>query len=66
MGAPQTSNDGAPELDGRHIAAQDAINAMHEKSPEKLRQALMNFMDLHNMHNDETSTDDLESSDFES
>ena len=39
------SEDG--EVDGRHTAAQDAIMAMHEKSPEKLMEALANFMDMH-------------------
>jgi hypothetical protein len=37
--------DGAP--DARHIAAQDVMNAFHEKSPEKLKSALGNFIDLH-------------------
>lgn len=35
------------EMDGRHAAAQDVIAAMHEKSPEKLMQALSNFVDMH-------------------
>jgi hypothetical protein len=33
--------------DGRHAAAQDMIAAFHEKSPEKLMQAMMNFHDIH-------------------
>lgn len=37
--------DGMP--DGRHMAAQDMMGAMAEKSPEKLMTALANFMDLH-------------------
>jgi hypothetical protein len=46
MKAEVSMNEGG-EIDGRHAAAQDAIMAMHEKSPEKLMQALANFMDLH-------------------
>lgn len=33
--------------DGRHAAAQDMIAAFHEKSPEKLVQAMANFHDIH-------------------
>lgn len=39
------TEDGMP--DGRHMAAQDMMGAMAEKSPEKLMQALSDFMDLH-------------------
>lgn len=35
------------EMDGKHAAAQDAISAFHEKSAEKLKGALSNFIDLH-------------------
>jgi len=35
------------QVDGRHVAAQDIIAALHEKSPEKLMHALANFHDLH-------------------
>lgn len=35
------------ELDGRHMASQDMLAAFHEKSADKLMQALSNFMDLH-------------------
>lgn len=37
--------DGMP--DGRHLAAQDMIGALHEKSADRLMEALANFMDLH-------------------
>jgi hypothetical protein len=37
------------QVDGRHVAAQDILAAMHEKSPEKLAAALANFHDLHSM-----------------
>lgn len=43
------SEDG--EIDGRHLAAQDIMAAMHEKSPEKLMNALSAFHDLHVNHN---------------
>ncbi len=39
--------DDKGEIDGRHVAAQDIMMAMHEKSPEKLMNALANFHDLH-------------------
>lgn len=35
------------EIDGRHVAAQDAMAAMHEKSPMKFMDAMSNFIDLH-------------------
>lgn len=35
------------EIDGRHVASQDMIAALHEKSPEKLMRALVNFHDIH-------------------
>lgn len=35
------------QLDGRHLAAQEAIAAMREGSAEKLMNSLANFMDLH-------------------
>lgn len=35
------------ELDGRHLAAQEAMMAIHEKSPEKFMKSMANFMDLH-------------------
>jgi hypothetical protein len=46
----EVHKDEGGEIDGRHAAAQDAIMAMHEKSPEKLMQALINFMELHDAH----------------
>lgn len=39
--------DEAGEIDGRHVAAQDMMMALHEKSPEKLMKAMANFHDLH-------------------
>lgn len=43
--------DGVP--DGRHAAAQDMMMAMHEKSPEKMAQAMANFVDIHMSKSDE-------------
>lgn len=44
---PEIVKDEQGEVDGRHIAAQDMMAAMHEKSPEKLMRAMANFHDLH-------------------
>lgn len=44
-------------VDGRHVAAQDMLAALNEKSPEKLMRALGNFMDLHSMHEDKEETE---------
>lgn len=44
---PESVKDEHGEVDGRHVAAQDIIAAMHEKSADKLMQALANFHDLH-------------------
>ncbi len=52
MGMPmkaESVKDEAGEPDGRHAAAQDMMAAFHEKSPEKLMTAMMNFHDLHAM-----------------
>jgi len=38
------------EIDGRHLAAQEALGAIHSKSPEGFMNALMNFIDLHDHH----------------
>lgn len=35
------------QTDGRHVAAQDAMMAMHEKSSQKFMDAMSNFIDLH-------------------
>jgi len=44
--------DEGGEVDGRHLAAQEILGAMHEKSPHKLMSALMNFMDIHHSTKD--------------
>lgn len=53
------------EIDGRHVAAQDILAAMNEKSPEKLMQALANFMDLNGMKSDSDDSEEFESEDKE-
>ena len=54
MKAEVTKSEGKV-IDGRHLAAQEMIAAHHEKSPEKLSQAMQNFMDIHfAKRNDET------------
>lgn len=40
----------AGEPDPRHVAAQDLHMAISEGSPEKIKEALGNFIDLHNSH----------------
>ncbi len=35
------------EIDGCHVAANDVMKAIEEKSPQKLMQALSNFLDMH-------------------
>jgi hypothetical protein len=37
------------EVDGRHMAAQDLLAAISEKSPQKMMEAMANFHDLHAM-----------------
>ena len=44
---PEVVKSANGEIDGRHTAAQDAMMAISEKSPEKFMQALGNFVDLH-------------------
>lgn len=35
------------EEDGRHVASQEMLGALHEKSPMKFMEALANFIDIH-------------------
>lgn len=44
---PEVSLMEGGEVDGRHMAAQDMMSAMHEKSPQKMADAMANFMDIH-------------------
>lgn len=41
------ARDASGDIDGRHVAAQDIIAAIHEKSANKLMEALANFHDMH-------------------
>lgn len=45
--------DGVP--DGRHLAAQDMIAAFHEKSAERLNQALQSWSAIHNSKSEDES-----------
>lgn len=35
------------EVDGKHLAAQDMLMAIHSKSADQLRHAMENFMTIH-------------------
>lgn len=44
------------EMDGRHVAMQDFMAAHNEGSPQKMADALSNFIDIHHgMHKDAES-----------
>jgi len=43
----EIAKDDDGSLDGRHSAAEDILMAIHEKSADKLNQALQNHHDLH-------------------
>lgn len=49
---PELSETAPGEPDPRHIAAQDMLSAFHEKSAEKLKTAMGNFIDLHGLKKD--------------
>jgi len=44
---PEVVKDEDGEIDGRHVAAQDALVALADKSPEKFMRAIINMMDIH-------------------
>lgn len=50
-------------LDGKHMAAQDMIDAFHAKDPQKLKDSMGAFMDLHgaegNKPEGKVTSDDL-------
>lgn len=48
---PEKVVDDTGQVDGRHVAAQEMLGAMHEKSPMKLMDALSNFIDIHHSKN---------------
>lgn len=45
---PEISKEEDGSMDGRHPAAEDIIAAFHEKSPQKMMEAMSNFIDIHN------------------
>ena len=44
---PEISLDEGGEIDGKHMAAEDMIEAFHAKSADRLKEAMGNFIDLH-------------------
>lgn len=44
---PEIVKSEGGEIDGRHVAMQDFLAGVHEKSPEKMMRAMGNFHDLH-------------------
>lgn len=44
---PEIVKDEDGEINPHHIAAQDVLSAIHEKSAEKYMHAMGNFIDLH-------------------
>lgn len=54
---PEVVKDEQGEVDPRHLAAQDALAAFHEKSPDKFMQAMSNFIDLHNSRSEPAEQD---------
>lgn len=47
------------EVDPKHLAAQDILGAHHEKSPERLMEALSNFINLH-LHSESGNKPEIE------
>ena len=45
---PEIAMDEGGELDGRHSASQEMIGAIHDRSAQKLTDALSNFLTIHN------------------
>lgn len=50
MAPERPAMDESGEMDGRHEAAQDMIQAFHEKSAQKLVDAYANMHELHMSH----------------
>jgi len=44
---PEVMKDEGGMIDKCHVAAQDMLAAIHEKSPEALMRAMVNFMDIY-------------------
>jgi hypothetical protein len=45
------------QMDGRHAAMEDFMAAHEEKSPQKMADAMKNFMDIHNSESDSGEPD---------
>ena len=55
---PEKSMSEGGEVSGLHAAAQDIMAAHHEQSPQKLMEALSNFMNIHKSEADAFSGGD--------
>jgi len=51
---PEATKNEDGSMDGRHVASEDMIAAMHERSPHKLMDAMKNFIDIHMSKSDST------------
>jgi hypothetical protein len=49
---PEQSKNEDGTIDGRHLAAQDMIAAIHSKSAQQLSEAVENWMSIHNSKSD--------------
>lgn len=62
MGQASMKNEDVKDTDGeqdpRHMAAQDVMMALHEKSAHRFMEAMGNFMDMHKMHSDSIDNSD--------
>ena len=47
MGAAPMAPEAEPAMDGRELAANDIMDAVHSKDPHKLLEALGNFHEAH-------------------
>lgn len=54
----ENSKDEDGMMDGRHMAAQDMIAAHSEGSADKMREAMINFIDLHMAAKNEEKEDE--------
>lgn len=55
---PENVVDDEMMPDGRHAAMQDFLAGVHEKSPEKMMNAMANFHDIHASMGPEKSEDE--------
>lgn len=52
---PEVVKDDEGEINECHVAAQDILSAIHEKSPDALMRAMMAFIDLYESYEHEES-----------